>query len=261
MASWSDLGKPKVKEKVEVAEEAAEPSPPLFKPIDEIKKRKKLKIAAWGPEETGKTHFLLSCPEPVYVIDTEFGASQLRKKFPDKEIYIAETFRLNPETAEVDSLASLNAVEEAVNSLKDLDGGTVGIDSGTDLWYWCEAYMKTQVSKLMREQYRFDWKFANEKWKSIIMKLLSMNTVFVITSQTKPVYAGSEDTGLLQPRWMRATPHWVDIKIAMKKIEDRKAGKTRYVGVIEKCRHERQYNKAIEDITYERLYETVKEFL
>ena len=62
----------------------------LFTPIKEVNQRRGLKVMIWGDTECGKTYFALSFPEPIYVISTEFGVSQLQHHFPDKDIRIME---------------------------------------------------------------------------------------------------------------------------------------------------------------------------
>ena len=48
------------------AEERLPPSA-FFKPLKEIKITTGLKIAAWGPPESGKTYLCCSAPAPVYI--------------------------------------------------------------------------------------------------------------------------------------------------------------------------------------------------
>jgi len=94
-----------------------------------------LKIGISGPPEGGKTHFICTCPEPVRIIDTEFGATPVAKaNFPDRDIRIFEAVVIDPTTDEVNPSASLDRLEQAIGSLRNIEGGTVAIDSGTDVW-------------------------------------------------------------------------------------------------------------------------------
>jgi len=47
-----------------------------------------LNILVYGGFGTGKSHFCLSAPEPIYVIDTEGGIKPLFRNFKDKDIPI-----------------------------------------------------------------------------------------------------------------------------------------------------------------------------
>jgi hypothetical protein len=262
----------------------------VFKKLEEVLPHRKLKIGIWGPPEAGKTHFIMTCPPPVYIIDTEFGSPPLAKKFKGKDIRVIEVFREKPDGT-VDPLESLKLVEQAIEEIKDCHEGTIAIDSGSDLWDWCEAYMRSQASSLGRELQQFDWRYANDKWKEIIMKCISRDMVFVLTAQPKERYLGpGMPSGIEVADWMKKTPFALDVVIRMEKrvfgppipiqlppnpkpsmlaaikdIEERTkyraTGQVKYIAVIEKCRAERMYNMEIEDLTYDKLIEVLRPYL
>ena len=248
--------------KAEISKKEVKQLNQIFTPLSEVAARRKLKIGLYGETETGKSHFCLTCPEPIYFIDTEFGVAPLRKKFANKKIYVLECFVENPETLKVDPIRSLDMMDEAIDSLKDVNEGTIAIDSGTDIWDWLEEYMKSRVSAQMRELQQFDWGIANKRYKEMMMRLLSRDTVFVITAQPKELYIGAQRSGIYAPSWQKKTPFWVDVILHLQKFPPAThLQKTRYMATITKCRAERMYDKQIEDISYDKLYEAVKQYL
>jgi hypothetical protein len=241
-------------------------------------KKRKLKIGIWGDTETGKTHFALTCPEPIYIIDTERGVEPLIKKFANKDIKICKIYPESGNAAEYDPIKYLEKAEKAINSLQGLSEGTIVIDSGSDLWDWCEAYMKQQIAEQARKMCQWDWGIANDKYHQLLMKCVIADTVFVITAQPKPVYAGAgQPTGEYIADWMKKTRFWVDVLIRTEKRWMPTPGSAvpltsrdprlpqpknvRYVAVVEKCRPERQFNLEIEDLTYDKLVEALKPHL
>jgi len=78
----------------------------------------------------------LTFPEPVYIVDTDLGVAPLLTKdvFRNKEIYIYEAVKLSIEKDEVDPIGSLEQLEQALTALKDVNRGTVVIDTLTDVW-------------------------------------------------------------------------------------------------------------------------------
>jgi len=255
-------------------EEPAELRPEsFFKPAEDViaKHRRGLKVGVFGAWETGKTHFSLTFPEPVYVIDTEFGVAPVARKFPDKKIYILEACVIDPTTDEFDALASLEQFEEAVKSLKDVEKGTIVIDTGTDLWSWLGAWKEsigTIRSKKTGELLRTEWSHANEKYRNLIMKLLSRPTHFVMTGHVAAVYdsSGREITTEVEPRphWMKKTPHWLDIILYTQKVypsaqSERKTPE--YIATVAKCRWERALNFVIRDVTFDKLCEALRRHL
>ena len=120
----------------------------FWKSPEYIVKKSGIKVLVWGPPETGKTHFALTAPEPIHVIDTEFGTYPLlcKEPFKNKDIRVFEAAQLNVESAEIDPVKSIEAVEEAISFLKDINEGTVVIDSVTDIWQWLGAWLEVTAS-------------------------------------------------------------------------------------------------------------------
>ena len=88
--------------------------------------------------EVGKTHFALTFPEPVYVVDTDLGVAPLLAKpeFRGKDIRIYDAVKLDLENDEVDPIGSLDMLEKALTALRDVKYGTIVIDTITDIWQW-----------------------------------------------------------------------------------------------------------------------------
>lgn len=240
----------------------------LFVEARQAAKERKLKIGIYGDAETGKTYFSLTCPEPIYIIDTERGVTPLIHHFKNKRIYVFEVFE-ETSSGEYDPVECLHKVQKAVGALSSVKEGTVVIDSGSDLWDWCEAYMKEQVAEQARKMCQWDWGIANKVYHDILMKCTFLPTVFVITAQPKPIYSGpGQPTGEYIADWMKRTVFWLDVVIKLEKRVITPAGPVnltgrdprmpvpadvRHVAQIIKCRPQRQFNLEIEDITYDKL--------
>ena len=234
----------------------------VFKPIAESYKRRGLKIVISGPPEAGKTYVGLSAPSPVYVISTEYGVTQLAHHFKGKEIYVIEANVFDPDSDEVDPLKSLEEVDKAIKLLRDVDKGTIVIDSITDIWSWVMHWLHVVSEKKKSgggKEYmpQFEWGKANERYRFMIMRLLSRPTHFIATARVKPEYgADGKITGNTKPAWMQETPYFADIQIDMMKKTI--GGVTKYLSMISKCRFQRQFNKTIEDLTFPKLTDELK---
>tara|TARA_Y100000310_G_C20638818_1_gene792719 strand:+ start:880 stop:1680 length:801 start_codon:yes stop_codon:yes gene_type:complete len=226
----------------------------VFKPVAESYRRRGLKIAISGPPESGKTYFGLSAPGPVYVISTEFGVSQVTHHFKDKEIHIVEANVFDPDSDAVDPLKSLDMVEKAIKLLRTVDKGTIIIDSITDIWGWVQHWLHATAEKKKSaggKDYmpQFEWGKANERYRFMIMRLLSRPTHFIATARVKPEYgADGKITGGTKPGWQQETPYFADIQIDMTKKTI--GNVTQYLSTISKCRFQRQYNKTLKDLTF-----------
>jgi hypothetical protein len=186
-----------------------------FKNLKEAKQNRGIKILSYGNFSTGKTHFALSSPGPVYIIDTENGASPLADKFPDaKIINISNVDSDNiEEKNEVKNYENFVQVVEHLCSLPDEQIGTIIIDSVSDFWEWCQAYGKIKVFKLSIEdrlKAQFDWGVINRLYKSQINKLINKNCNLILTARETEVYNGPNPSGRYQPKCQKLTPFLVD---------------------------------------------------
>lgn len=238
----------------------------LFRPLREIAPERRLKVGVYGKAEVGKTHFALTFPAPVYVIDTEFGVVPLSKKFADKDIRVFECFVVDEKNKKGNPVLSLMQVENAVKELANVSEGTIVIDSISDVWTWEEMRMREIVEQTGRQVYQFDWGIANRHYLELIRQLLSYPVNLVLTAKARDVYGseGQRLEGLIEPRWQRDTEYLMDVVIRLDKrtMAQPNVGLiTRYVGTIEKCRAERQFNKEIQDLTYDKLVLALKDVL
>jgi hypothetical protein len=246
----------------------------MFKPAAQAYKRRGLKIGMWGAPGTGKTHFGLTMPEPIYVISTEFGVTQLLHQFPSKDIHIAEVYVLE-ETEEAyvaNPIKSLENLEKALAAVRNVEKGSVVIDSGSDLWSWMQSWLyreeeeKIKAGKFMQ----FNWGKANERIRMDFMKIISRPTAFLITGRAGPVYTrDGQVTGQQKPRWMMETGYYVDVSIETKirvsaalpspPGQPAKSLTREYVAVLEKCRYFRPKQMEFIDLDYPKLADHLKD--
>ncbi len=226
-------------------------------PLKKISKKRGLKVSVWGQQGSGKTHFGLTFPKPVFVIDTEMGTRPFasRKEFADGtylfEVYV-EKRKLSVKTLDpIASLLRTNYVISILKKLADRDMvGTIVIDSVTDYWYFCREYMNWEIvrlgGRLNKKRVpvdRRDWDIANTVYRQSILQLLTTNANVVLIARTGEEFVGTQPTGEYYPKWQKDTPFLVDIEIqaniqrVLKKEVATNPQENRFFGVILKCRH------------------------
>lgn len=237
----------------------------FFKPIKELPPLKRLRVAGWGPPETGKSYFGDTFPPPVYVIDTELAARQLAfEHFSDKDIRVFEVKIVDPDTDKERPLECLNEFEQAVKSLKDVKAGTVVVDTISDYWSWMSVYVDSAAEKHYKksgEPMRTEWSKANERYKYFVMRLSAMenvNVVLLATAKRKYDDQGKE-MATKDPSWMYKTPHMVDLEVRFWKNEQMTP--VQYNATIQKCRWNRAWNKTVQDLTYDKLMAILRDDL
>lgn len=248
------------------------PSPTeIFKNIDEVEEGEGLKCIVYGKPETGKTYLGLSFPTPIYVISTEFGVKKLRHHFPDKDIKLLECnspfaekptdrkgnvidtpFNTDPET-------SLKKIEAASFALEKIKGGTIIIDSASDIWSWLSLYLgnvgERSVSKKTGEEYikGTEWAKINEAFRILVNRFNSLPCHLVICCREKQDLEGN--VGI---KASKDVDHFVDIVIHLEKIPRSipgQEGKYTYIrqATIQKCRYQSLNNLQVQDLTFDKL--------
>ena len=226
-----------------------------------------LKIMVWGPPSVGKSHFALSAPPPIFVLDTEFGSAPLLRHFPEKEIYIYEAAVLDEESDEPDAEKSLRQIEIAISTLRDVETGTIVIDSGTDIWSWMGGWVEQEARKRGKmtsadTPQRLEWGRANLRWRQLILRLMAKPVHFVITAQMTEEYdSKGQALGSYKPRIQKQTEHMCDIIIRLQKSYSKAAKKPKYDGTLTKCRFERSFDESIADVTFDKLCAVLKDKL
>ncbi len=237
----------------------------FFKASEDYTTHDGLKVMAWGGTGIGKTHFALSAPGPVYVLDTEFGTMPLLRHFKDKEIYVMEAAVLDPETDEPDMDESLKKIEAAIATLRELTAGTIVIDSGSDVWGWLGAWTEQQARKRGKMTsadtvQRLEWGRANARWRHLILRLMAKPMHFIITAQEQEIYDGSgRPTNTFRPRIQKQTEHMCDIILHIQKVYSPGKVKPDYVAKILKNRFQRGVELEIKDITFDKLCKALKD--
>ena len=234
-----------------------------FKSLKDAEVKRGIKILSYGNFSTGKTHFALSSPQPIYIIDTENGASPLANKFPDAKVLNISAMD-NNNVEEKDEVANFEKFQEVVDylcSLKDEEVGTIVVDSISDIWEWAQAYGKVKVFKIAVEdrlKQQWDWGTINKLYLKPLKKLINKNCNLVLTARESETYEGAgKPSGRFEPKCQKKTPYWVDVALyhEIKFINKQ----VMFQAKIEKCRQNGSIlGKIIENPTLEKLKEMMK---
>lgn len=217
----------------------------MFKPSVELETISGLKIGIAGKAKVGKTHFALTAPLPIIVIDTE-GSYKLNVTYFPRErreqIHVNEVLRFaGKRQKKIDLTESLNAMEDAIDlvtdiliaSERELDEtedagvietikelpfdprvvkGTIVIDSATDIWDWLSAWIEDVGSKTSSGSLnRLEWGKPNQRYADFMMMLLRSNWNVIFTYRVKAAVSNKgEDLGYNNPRWQKNTDYWLD---------------------------------------------------
>lgn len=236
---------------------------------------KRIIVATWGLPKTRKTSIGLSGPEPVRVLNLDFGLEELLSQpmFRDKqiehtggELHIPGKFDL----AEFERILS-TAEQRYKWALEHSPGGTVMVDTTTEFWQLIQAVELEPIRRKRIEKkgddatlFPFDYGAANLRMRGFLKlphKYPGVNVVW--TFRAKPVYdsKGQIMPGLNDPQWFGETPSWAQVVVHtfVREILDKDkkpTGKQRFFG---KITHNRYVNDSVgmdmEDLDYPTLRE------
>lgn len=170
----------------------------------------KLVILIAGREGSGKTH--LACTmselEPVYLIDTEYRAQIVTRKFKNVMFAPAKDFE--------------EMVVAVKHILKYQEPGTIVIDSGSDLQTFAEIEYLERTEK---DKVGMPWNWA-EVWRlcnAVIDEIkFSRGFNLVITARVKEEYLNEKPTGQIVPRIYSALPYKADIVLQYSSDKERR---------------------------------------
>ena len=251
----------------------------LFKDKAEIVKAKGIKVLFWGSAGTGKTYTALTFPGPIHFIDTDGGVALNLKYTGTKEVKIAEIIESAPNDLTDDkgkdvedkysyeALVSLEKFDAITKQLESIEGGTVVVDTITDIWSWIGTWLKVntaaQVSKSGNEYLsRFAWGDANNRYDWIMKRLKKLNCNLVLIARSKDVYDGQGNiTGKSKADAQKHSEYYVDMFVEFRKAVDPKTGKltTNRQSFITKCRGFDLINPMIENCTYDKIQTKLEE--
>ncbi len=178
-------------------------------------KPSKLFILIAGREGSGKTHLACTMRQfsPVYLIDTEYRANIVTRKFEGIKLALAKNFQ--------DMAVAVKHI------LKYQPPGTIVIDSGSDFQTFAEV-LYLERTKQEKVYPVFNW---SEVWGmcNALIDDIKFDGRFdlVITSRVKEEYVNDRPTGQIVPRIYSTLPYKADIVLQFGSDKGRKLAVTK----------------------------------
>jgi len=174
----------------------------------ELETKPKLIILISGREGLGKTHLActMSEVEPVYLIDTEYRAQIVIRKFNNVKFTTAKNYS--------ELVVAVNYI------IRNEQSGTIVIDSGSDLQTFSEIEYLERTDK-ERVGLPFNWAEVWRLCNAVIDEIkFSQNFNLVITSRMKEEYINDKPSGKSVPRIYSALPYKADIMLELRKDKE-----------------------------------------
>lgn len=204
---------------------------------DVIERPRRLIVSVNGKTKTGKTHFALTAPDPIFFINIDIGTEGVLDKFQakGKRIYLYDV-RV-PRTASKEVwLPMWENLKKVYEKVYQVGAGSVITDTDTEAY---ELARLAKFGKLSQVPPQFYTEVNNEYRELLRLAYDSpMNSIFI--HKMKPVYINKERTNQYEPSGMSDMEYNTQVNILMNR-EDTDEG-PKFSAFIENCRHDPNVN-------------------
>lgn len=216
---------------------------------------KRLIVDIAGEEKTGKTHFGLTAPGPVFMHSFDIGTEGVLEKFvaQGKRIMVAEyqlTLQPGEGTDKQVADAANHVWEQFVENFRDglasAGQGTTLVDTGTEMWELIRLARFGRLVQIMPHHYTS----LNKEMQGLIRESYNHNGSTVYTTKMKPEwesYIGpdgkekSRKTGRMERSGFKDMPFQVQV-VGECTRADRVGGGSDFGLMVESCRQNPEIN-------------------
>lgn len=162
-----------------------------FKKIKKREPTKRLIIGLDGIEKNGKTHFALTAPGPICIIDMDIGLEGVVDKFiGEKEIHhVAFNKREATNPAQWAKMWD-NVIRAYTEALTDKAIKTIIVDTATEVWELVRLARFGKLTQVMPHHYGP----VNEEFRNVIRDAYNYDKNVILLHKMKPKYVNDKRT-------------------------------------------------------------------
>lgn len=191
----------------------------------------RLILGVWGPPKTGKTHFALTFPEPIYYHNFDWGLEHHLGRV-QKKLYVANYLTERPDLSATEAEGMLRLFEKDYATALQQPSGTIVIDTSSQLWQLVSKVFLEKIKAKRRDGqvYPFDYADANAYFQNLINQVKKTPLNMVLIQRAKEKYNGQgQATGVLEMQGNNQVPYLVQVQLQLGKDG------TKHWGIIEEC--------------------------
>ena len=174
------------------------------------------KLGCFALDKVGKTHLCLSAPRPIYFFDTENKAHIAIEQLEDSsDIHLFNLLtEVKDSKGNVDKDKAIDMLRDTLRGIKNLEEGTIVIDSLSSVWAWIQHWFNTSP-EIQRNSsgipYRFEYGRPNSRFFEIGELLQETKMNIVCTMKSKPkVNSDGSDAGYNIMECQRHTGYFLE---------------------------------------------------
>ncbi len=178
--------------------------------------RDRLIVSVWGIPKTGKTHFALTFPDPLFVFNFDWGLEHHKAGLVGREVYIADYLSIKPELTANEAESMLKRFEQDYASALSKNKGTIIFDTSTQLWQLVSKVFLEEIKKKRRDGniYPFDYANANSYFQNLINQVKPTEMNMVLVQRAKEKYNSSGNaSGVFEQQGNNQVPYLVQAEL------------------------------------------------
>jgi hypothetical protein len=189
---------------------------------------RRLIMSARAVEKSGKTHFALTAPDPIAVLNTDIGLEGVVEKFIDsgKTIYATEV-RMPLLGKKVDQQLVAKEAEERFNilmadfkaALADKTIRTVVFDSATQVWELLRLARFGKLTQVMPQHYTA----VNTEYEQLMREAYASDKNLILLHKMKDEWLDNNRTGKKELAGYKDTPFLTQLNVLLTR-HDREDG-------------------------------------
>jgi len=207
---------------------------------DLVEKPRRLIASVTGREKTGKTHFALTAPPPIFFFDIDIGTEGVVHKFQEqgKQVFLYDV-RV-PKGAEKSVYQPMwGGVRQRLSLAYTLKRGTVIVDTSSEGFELARLAHFGKLTQVMPHHYTE----VNSEWRELMRQAYDsdMNTIFI--HKMKPKYVNNVRTGEYELAGFGEMPYLSQINLVTHRQDSDEEGAFPDFSVsVTDCRHNAALN-------------------
>lgn len=180
----------------------------LKKTTSEVVRRLIMSIV--GREKSGKTNLGLTAPDPIAILDFDYGLEGVVQKFSGKKVYTSE-YRINEISADKFKSEADRFKKEYRALLADKFIRSIIVDTGTEMWELFRMAAFGKLTQVMPHQYGP----VNGEVRSLIRDAYSSNKNVIFLHKMGEKYLNNQPTGQYIMAGFKDMPYAVQVNCLM----------------------------------------------
>ena len=193
--------------------------PKGFQQVTDVRLPKRLILRVGGLDKTGKTHFALTAPAPIAIINADRGLEGVVEQFINqKAIYTTPSFRDMPSETEAEAEKRWKELYDCYwSALEDKQTRSIVMDTDTEAWEIAQLAELGRLEKVPPLKYTQ----LNRKFREMIDAAFTHDKNVILVCKYKKQYVESKNpndtmgkwTGLHEPTGFNDLPYIVQANL------------------------------------------------